>query len=493
MSCKMSTPDSKRIDLKGIARQAMLDRGLVPDFSAAALAQLGGIERAADEPGAQLRDLRARLWSSIDNDESRDLDQLEVAEPQAGDVVKILVAIADVDAIIRVGSPIDDHARINTTSVYTAAQIFPMLPEKLSTNLTSLNADEDRIALVIEMSVSAAGAVVQSDVYRALVRNRAKLAYNSVSAWLEGQAPPPPPVAAVSGMAEQLRLQDKVAQALKQLRHTRGALSLETIEAQAVFENGELADLRLDPKNRAKELIEDFMIAANGVTAQFLAARGCASLRRVLRAPERWARIVALARDLGTQLPAQPDAPALDAFLTARRQSAPERFADLSLAVVKLLGRGEYVVQRPGASSPGHFGLAVSQYTHSTAPNRRFPDLIGQRLLKAGLADRAAPYADADLEALAAHCTQQEDNAARVERQVAKSAAALLLAGRVGQRFDAIVTGVTEAGTWVRISAPIAEGKLIKGFQGVEVGEHVRVQLIATDVPRGFIDFARTQ
>ena len=478
-------------ELSAIARRAMREHGLEPDLSPAALAQLRAIGGPAAASSSEFRDLRALLWCSIDNDESRDLDQLSVAEELAGGATRILVAIADVDATVAAGSALDAHARANTTSVYTAAQVFPMLPERLSTDLTSLAAGQERPSFVIEMTVTAEGSVSASDVYRARVVNRAKLAYNSVAAWLDGKGSVPSPVAAVVGMAEQLHIQDRVAQALKRVRKAQGALGLTTLEAQAVYEGGALADLRPDEDNRAKELIEYFMIAANGVVAQFLEGRRSPSLRRVLRVPERWGRIVALAATRGGALPAVPDARALSEFLVTCEQKTPQQFPDLSLAVVKLLGAGEYVLKRPGEPAEGHFGLAVDDYTHATAPNRRFPDLISQRLIKAALAGRAAPYDDTTLRTLAQHCTEQEGNAAKVERQVRKSAAALLLSPRLGEQFDAMVTGVNEGGTWVRISHPLAEGKLLKGSQGLDVGDAVRVQLTHTDVERGFIDFVR--
>ena len=480
-------------ELSAIARRAMREHGLEPDFPPPALAQLRAIGGPAAAGAAGLRDLRAPLWCSIDNDESRDLDQLSVAEALPDGATRVLVAIADVDATVAAGSPLDAHAGANTTSVYTAAQVFPMLPERLSTDLTSLAAGEERASLVIEMTVTADGAVSASDVYRARVVNRAKLAYNSVAAWLDGKGPMPLPVAAVRGMDQQLRIQDRAAQALKRVRKAQGALGLATLEAQAIYEGGRLMDLRPDEDNRAKELIQYFMIAANGVVAQFLEARHSPSLRRVLRAPERWGRIVALAATVGGSLPAAPDARALSEFLVSCQHKAPERFADLSLAVVKLLGAGEYVLKRPGEPAEGHFGLAVDDYTHATAPNRRFPDLISQRLLKAALGGRAAPYDDAALRTLAQHCTSQEGNAAKVERLVRKSAAAMLLSSRVGQQFDAMVTGVNDSGTWVRIAHPLAEGKLVKGFQGLDVGDALRVQLTHTDIERGFIDFARAR
>src|SRR6266849_5358860 len=488
----MTPADTSRRDrLKIIARRVMSQRGLLTDFSPAALAEADAIANAAAETDPSIRDLRDLLWCSIDNDDSRDLDQLSVAAPMSGDAVRILIAVADVDALVKTGSAIAAHAKTNTTSVYTAAEIFPMLPEKLSTDLTSLGQDQPRLAIIIEMVVAADGTVAASDVYRAVVRNRAKLAYNSVAAWLDGTAPAPPRLAAVPGLDEQLRIQDRVAQAMKTLRHQRGALSLETLETRAVFDGDLIADLRPEEKNRAKELIEDCMIAANGVTAKYLEAKRLPSLRRVLRAPERWGRLVDLAAGLGGRLPSEPDARALEAFLAQRRRQDPARFPDLSLSVVKLLGSGEYVLDPPGGAPDGHFGLATRDYSHSTAPNRRFPDLVTGRLLKASMAGQPAPYVNDDLDGLARHCTEQEDNAAKVERQVQKSAAALLLASRIGEQFDAIVTGASEKGTWVRIREPSVEGKVVRGSQGLDVGDHVRVELVDTDVERGFIDFRR--
>jgi VacB/RNase II family 3'-5' exoribonuclease len=483
---------SGKIDLRGIARQAMIDRALLPDFSPAILTETAALTEAAPAvtPDRLVRDMRSLLWASIDNDDSRDLDQLSVAEPLAGGATKIFVAVADVDSLVKKGSAIDGHAHTNTTSVYTAAQIFPMLPEKLSTDLTSLGEGVDRHAIVVEMTVRPDGSIAGSDVYRAIVRNRAKLAYNGVAAWLDG-APAPARVAAVPGIDEQLRLQDRVARQLRKVRFEHGALTLETVEARAVMTDGTVSDLVAESRNRAKDLIEDFMIAANGVTARFLEAKKFPSLRRVLRSPERWEKIVLLAQSLGESLPADPSNEALESFLEKRRQADPSRFADLSLSLVKLLGRGEYAVDLPGQRVEGHFGLAVKDYTHSTAPNRRFPDLVTQRLLKAAMSGQATPYANDELDALATHCTEQEDNAAKVERRVRKSAAALLLSSHIGQQFDAFVTGASSKGTWVRIARPAAEGKLVRGFEGLDVGDHVAVRLVHTDFERGFVDFAR--
>jgi VacB/RNase II family 3'-5' exoribonuclease len=482
---------SARQRLREIARRAMVERGLEPDFSPAARAEAEALRGQSDGGDRTIRDLRDLLWCSIDNDDSRDLDQLTVAVDGPDGATRVLVAVADVDAAVRKASALDAHARVNTTSVYTAAEVFPMLPERLSTDLTSLNPDAERLAVVADVTVGADGTVTAGELYRARVRNRAKLAYNAVAAWLDGGGPLPAGAAAVRGLDANLRRQDAVAQTMKAARHRRGSLTLHTVEARAVFDGDALADLRPDDDNRARQLIEDFMIGANGVAARFLASRRLASLRRVLRTPERWDRIVALAAEHGGHLPAAPDAAALATFLIARRAADPERFVDLSLAVVKLLGKGEYVVERPGETPPGHFALAVTDYTHATAPNRRFPDLITQRLLKSALANGAPGYGPDELDALARHCTEQEDDAAKVERQVRKSAAALLLERRIGERFDALVTGAGQKGTWVRITRPPVEGRLVRGFDGLDVGDRVDVTLKSTDVERGFIDFER--
>jgi exoribonuclease-2 len=486
-------PGASRNELKDIARRAMIARGLQPDFSRAALAEADAIEAAPSDDAPEVRDQRGLLWSSIDNDDSRDLDQLTVAEPLAGGAVRVLIAVADVDAAVKKGSAIDDHARINTTSVYTAAAIFPMLPEKLSTDLTSLNEGVERLAIVIDLTVAADGSVTASEVYRARVHNQAKLAYNSVAAWLDGTAPAPAPLAAVPGMDEQIRLQDRVAHAMKELRHRHGALTLDTSEARPVFDGDLLVDLKPDEKNRAKSLIEDFMVAANGAVSRFLDQAGFPVLRRVLQSPERWDRIVQIAEGLGETLPPAADARALEQFLARRREADPARFQDLSLSVIKLLGNGEYAVGLPGRRAEGHFGLAVRDYSHSTAPNRRFPDLITHRLLKAALDGQRPAYDDDELRELAAHCTEQEDHAAKIERQVRKSAAALLLSSQVGQRFDGIVTGASSKGTWVRISGPTVEGRVVRGFEGMDVGDRVRVELVHTDVERGYIDFVKAR
>ena len=492
---------SSRGYLQQIAQQAMRDRGFEPDFSQPAQAQALRTQAAA--PPGNRRDLRNLAWCSIDNDDSRDLDQLSVAQPGANGALTILVAVADVDALVERDTPIDQHASKNTTTVYTGAETFPMLPEKFSTDLTSLNQDEDRAAIVIEYVVQADGSCGGTDVYQAVVRNKAKLAYSSVGAWLEGRGPIPPLITTVAGLEQNLRDQDRAAQALKNKRHQMGALTLSTIEARPVFDDsdGTLRDLAATEHNRASELIEDFMIAANGVVARFLALKGFSALRRVVRVPEKWPRIVDLAAQNGATLPRDPDAVALEEFLLRKRAEDPTHFPDLSLAVVKLIGRGEYIVERPGEVATGHFGLAVQDYTHSTAPNRRFPDLVAQRIVKAALnggsaaqgktAPRNPPYTDAELATIATHCTEREDAANKVERLVRKAAAALLLQGHIGDRYDAIVTGTNDKGTWVRISVPPAEGRLERGHDGLEVGDHLRVKLLRTDPAHGYIDFGR--
>ncbi len=477
--------------LERIAYRVMKERGFSPDFSKAALNELKKIQQPDVAEKSVGKDLRHMLWASIDNDDSLDLDQLTVAESLPGEAARILVAIADVDVLVKKDSAIDDHARQNTTTVYTAGKIFSMIPEKLSTDLTSLNDAEDRLAIVIEMVINSMGEMQSSDIYRALVRNQAKLAYSSVATWLEGKGPMPEAVKTVSGLAENLRIQDRVAQTLKAFRHDHGALDLQTIEARPVFDGDEIQDLRVDERNRAKEIIEDFMIAANGVTARFLHRKKIPSLRRMVRSPKRWGRIIEMATQHHFQLPQEPDSKALAHFLAEQKAADPLRFPDLSLSIIKLLGPGEYVVEVPGETTSGHFGLAVKDYTHSTAPNRRFPDLITQRILKAALGETPMPYNQDELVELARHCTEKEDDANKVERLVAKSAAAMLLSSRIGDHFDAICTGAADKGTWVRIFHPPVEGRLIHGYEGVDVDNHLKVRLIHTDVEKGYIDFEK--
>jgi len=481
------------INLHQIAVEAMRSRGLLPVFAPQALQEAEQARQARPERDSAIQDLRHLTWFSIDNDDTRDLDQLSVAEALPNGATRLRVAVADVDTLVRPGGAVDEHASTNTTSVYTAAGVFPMLPEVLSTDLTSLHEGQERLTVVVDMQVEMNGTVSTSSVYRATVLNRAKLTYDGVSAWLDGEAPPLAQLANVPGLEDQLRLHDALAGQLRQWRQTRGALNVNTVSARPVFEDGQLVDLRPDEKNRAKDLIADLMIAANGATARFLVDKGFPSLRRLLQAPRRWDRIVTLAASHGVQLPAAPDSPALDRFLSARRLADPAGFADLSLAVVKLLGSGEYAAAPAAAvaTGMGHFGLAVNDYAHSTAPNRRFPDLVTQRLLKAAIAGEALPYSAGQLTEIAQHCTLQEDNASKVERQVLKAAGAWLLHGRIGEVFDAIVTGAAAKGTFVRISRPMLEGRVVRGFEGLDVGDTTRVRLLAVDAEKSFIDFER--
>ena len=482
-----------RDDLQRVAHRALRERGLLDAFDGPALEQLDGIRGPSQESGADIRDLRGLPWCSIDNDESKDLDQLSVALDGGDGSVRIFVAIADVDSLVDKGTPIDGHAAQNTASVYVAGHVYPMLPEKLSTDLTSLGQGVDRLSLVVEYVVRAEGSLAESEVSRALVRNHAKLTYNAVADWLDGHGPLPEAAASVQGMDAQIRLQDAVAGRLRELRHQKGALDFASLEARPVFKDDAVVGMRAEKPNRAKWLIEEFMIAGNGVAARFLEAKGRPSLRRVVRSPERWAKIVDVAAKLGESLPGQPSARALEAFLAKRRAADPLRFPDLSLVIVKLMGAGEYVAELPGDLHVGHFGLSVKDYTHATAPNRRFSDLVTQRLLKAALGDQPSPYGIAELKAIAGHCTVQEGNISKVERQVHKSAAVLLLEKRVGESFDGLVTGAADKGTWVRILDPPAEGRLVQGAQGLLVGDKVRVTLVSTDFERGFLDFVRAR
>ncbi len=480
-----------RVLLQTIAKRVMLEKGLQPDFSSQVVSELAKLGEKISIPKLNEGDLRNLLWCSIDNDDSRDLDQLTAAEQRNGGEVEIFVAVADVDALVKKGSAIDAHAKQNTTSVYTAGGNFPMLPEKLSFGLTSLNPGLDRSALIIEMTVDAGGLLKSSSVFTGIVNNKAKLAYDSVAAWLDGTGPIPKEIPMVTGLEENIRLQDETARKLKENRRLSGALDFRTIELHSVFSNEKLSALKEEKKNRAKDIIEEFMVAANGVIARFLSAKNLPSLRRVVRKPKLWGKIAALAAEKNYKLPVLPDSKALENFLLKQRTADPENFPDLSLSVIKLLGPGEYVAELPGEVPVGHFGLAVKDYTHSTAPNRRYPDIITLRLLKAAIGSVTCPYEKAELNSLAVHCTEQEDAAKKVERQVSKSAAALLLRSRIGEKFSAIVTGASEKGTWVRLSEPPVEGKLSKGYEGLEVGMRVSVKLISTDVEKGFIDLEK--
>ena len=477
-------------DLRDVARRVMVEDGFNPDPDPAMSAEL---ETAANLPdtGAPLRDMRDLLWSSIDNDDTRDLDQVEFAEEAADGAWRLYIAVADVDVEVPKGSAIDAHAAAQTTTVYTGAVIFPMIPTQLSAGATSLFEGAERKAVVVEMIVGSDGTVKSAEIYRARVTNRAQLTYSGVGNWIDNGAAVPERVAQTDRLEPQLRLQVKIAGALRQTRLDNGALEIETVEARAVSDNGKVTAIEKSQKNTATDLIEDFMIAANGSVARFLNDHHVSAIRRIVRSPERWARIVELAKQFGKTLPGEPDPVALHDFMLERRAADPDRFPDLSLAVVKLLGPGEYILDQPGVEEPGHFGLAVQDYTHSTAPNRRYADLVTQRIVKAVLASAPPPYSDEQLSEIARNCTLKEDAARKVERQVRKIAAAMLFSDRIGQRFKAIVTGNKSSGTYVRVVNPPVEGRLMRGEKGVDVGDEIEVELLSTNPKRGFIDFGR--
>ncbi|MGH9513334.1 MAG: RNB domain-containing ribonuclease [Terriglobales bacterium] len=487
----MPSSNHSHVDLQEVAKQVMMQYGFQPDFPPAIAQQLSQLKAKPPNiaPGPGIPDLRNLLWSSIDNDTSRDLDQIEFSERMPDGRIKVMIGIADVDTFVPRDSPIDHHAALETTTVYTGVRIFPMLPEELSTGATSLLEDADKLSVVTEYLVDLDGNVTSGTIYLAVVRNKAQLAYPAVGAWLEGAAAPPPKVAASPDLQAQLKLQDEAAQSLRKRRYEVGALDIDTAEAHPVMLDQQIVDVETQDKNRATELIEDFMIAANGVVARAL--EKVSSLRRIVKTPERWDRIVQLAAAHGEKLPANPDSKALNDLLVRRRKADPDHFADLSLTVIKLIGPGEYVLERPGDPPQGHFGLAVQDYTHSTAPNRRFADLVTQRIIKSVIANRTAPYADDELETIAANCTQKGDAERKVERQMSKRIAAVAMSRRIGETFEAIVTGVTPKGTFVRVVQPHVEGLLAEGADGLDVGDKLRVKLTRTDVQRGYIDFAR--
>jgi VacB/RNase II family 3'-5' exoribonuclease len=488
----MNSPQS--FDLVAAAKQTLTEHGFEPDFPPQVLEELSALEQHPPGMNAKAEDLTHLLWSSIDNDTSRDLDQIEYAETLPDGRSRVLIGIADVDAYVAKGSALDRHAAQETVTLYAGVKNFPMLPEELSTGLTSLLEEQARACVVTEFVLMASdcengNCIASSRIYQAVVRNRAQLAYNSVGAWLEGSGPAPAKVAASSELQAQLKLQNAIAQRLRAERYKRGALNIETLEGEAVVEPDGIR-LQTQGKNSATELIEDLMIAANGVVARTLLEEKIPSIRRIVRVPKRWDRIVELAARLGAKLPAAPDSKALNDFLGKQKEQDPEHFPDLSLAVVKLMGPGEYVLERPGDPPEGHFGLAVEDYTHSTAPNRRFADLVTQRLLKAMIAGTASPYTDDELSAIAQNCNVKATAERKVEREMQKRIAAVALAQRIGDVFSSIVTGVTDRGTFVRTLAPHVDGMLVQGQRGLDVGDRVKVKLVRTDPNHGFIDFA---
>ena len=485
-------PRATAVDLARLAVEEMIEHGFAPEHPPEACHEVEILERRSAPISRDGRaDLRDLLWSSVDNRTSRDLDQIEYAERLADGSIRLMIGIADVDALVAPGTATDAHAATNTTSVYTGVRVFHMLPAELSTDLTSLNEGEDRGAVVIEMLVAVDGTMQPVDAYRALVRNHAKLDYESIGAWLAGESAPPSRMAEDAALAAQLELQYECARRLRDLRRESGALNIESSEPQPVVVGGRVVDLAVPKRNVARELIEDFMVAANRAAAMILLERGSMSIRRVVRKPARWDRLVQLAADLGETLPAEPDSGALGAFLARRRAADPEHFTDLSLTVVKLLGPGEYVLERRlgDRREAGHFGLGIADYVHSTAPNRRFVDLVTQRLLKAAGSGTTIPYDEGELHDIAVRCTEREREAKKVERGMRKRIAAHFLRDRVGDSFVATVTGKTKSGTWVRVLAPPVEGRLMRGGEGVDVGDTLRVRLARTDARNGFIDF----
>ncbi|MDN5340496.1 MAG: ribonuclease [Euryarchaeota archaeon] len=482
------------VNLKGIAWAAMQQYGFIPGFPPSVLREVGGLDakvfpETLDDP----RDLRSLLWSSIDNHDSQDLDQIEVCEEGPGGEILVRVAIADVDVYVPKDSETDRHAAHNGTSVYTGVTTFPMLPDRLSADITSLLPGRDRMAVVIEYTVRPDGSVVPGDVYRAIVRNHAKLVYEEVGDWLEGSGPVPETVAGTPGLAEQVLLQDEAAMRMKRRRTEQGALALETIEAEPLVEENRVVALVVQEQNRARCLIEEFMVAANGTLTAFLNRADLPMIHRVVRTPKNWEGIVAEAAERGETLPDRPDAGALTRFLIRQKAADPDRFPDLSLTVVKLMGAGEYVAFRPGDEPIGHFALAVTDYTHGTAPNRRYVDLIIQRLVKSVIDGDRCPYTSEELDDLAARLTDREKASQKVERYVRKAAAAVLLHDRIGEMFEAFVTGASKKGTYVRLTDPPAEGRVVLGEQGLRVGQRIRVRLLAVDPYKGFIDFGRTR
>jgi VacB/RNase II family 3'-5' exoribonuclease len=475
-------------ELYELAEKAMIFNGFTPEFPR------NVIEAAKNEAEtkpdlANIKDLRKLIWSAIDDASSRDLDQVEFVEKLANGDIKILVGIADVDEFVEQTGVIDAHAAKNTISVYTGSRTFPMLPEELSTDATSLLNDVDRVGIVIEMIVSADGNVTASDIYRAILHNYAKLSYEEVGAWLDENTEIPAKIKAVAGMETQIRLQMEAALRLKKNRQKNGALQFESVETSPIIKDGNINGLKVLQHNSARDIIENFMIAANVTMAEFLENHNSISLRRIVKTPARWDGIVKIASSFGFNLPETPDSNALSKFLQSRKEADPSHFPDISLSVVKLLGPGEYVVQKLGEEVDGHFGLAVRDYAHSTAPNRRYADIITQRLVKAVLRKSPTPYTVEELENIANHCNERLSAARKVERQMRKTIAASVLAERIGDEFDAIVTGVKSVGTFARLLNPPADGRIINGEKGLDVGEKIRVRLVGTNPYKGFIDF----
>jgi VacB/RNase II family 3'-5' exoribonuclease len=487
-------PKSKMpVDLRDMAYKVMITHGFKPDLSAEAQLELHAIENNGKlEVSDKVRDLRHVLWSSIDNSDSKDLDQIEYAERMndGSEDIRLLVGIADVDCFVPKDSAIDQHARDNCSSVYTGVIVFPMLPELLSNDRTSLLQDVDRQAVIVDMVIGTGGETKTYDIYLALVRNQAKLVYDVVADWLDNGTHMPI-LDEVPGLAEQLHLQNELCRRIQGRNQQKGAISVQTLEARPVAVDGQVVALELTHQSVARDMIQSMMVSANSSLAKTVKAKNAPMIQRVVKKPVRWNRLIQLAATFGFELPAEPDAPSLAKFINERKAADPEHFVDLSLAVVKLLGPGQYVVQEPGQVSEGHFGLAVHDYTHATAPNRRFADLVTQRVTKALALGNPLPYTVEELKEIASRCEEREEAERKVERTMRKAAAATLLSSHIGEEYDAIVTGIASKGTFARLLEPPAEGRVVANEQGLDVGDKIRVRLTATEPALGFIDFVR--
>ncbi len=490
----MHSTTTPPFDLAAAARSEMVHEGFSFGEAPGGDEQLAAIRSSLTKIAEGVKDLTSLPWSSIDNDTSKDLDQIEYAERTADGIgIRVLVAIADVAAVIAKDSPLDRAAAAQTQTVYTAVHNFPMLPAELSTDLTSLNEGQVRRVVVCEFTVDSAGLPRATTIYTALARNGAQLAYSSIGPWLEQKAGAVvPKLASNPALAAQLRLQDEAAHRLHGQRLAMGALDFKRVEADPVVVDGKVQAIEAVTGNRATDLIAAFMIAANETMAATLRRSGRSCLRRVVRSPERWSRIVTLVAGKGMTLAATPDSAALNEFLQAQRVADPVHYPDLSLAIIKLMGPGEYVLARGGEDDqPGHFGLAALDYTHSTAPNRRYADLVTQRIVKAMLAGEPAPYTEDELAAIAQQLNERDSAARKVERSMQKRVAAVALGGRVGEHFEGVITGVNDKGTFLRVFRPPVEGKIVRGAEGLDVGDTTTVTLVSTDPVHAYIDFAR--
>jgi VacB/RNase II family 3'-5' exoribonuclease len=476
-------------DLSARAHRAMHEAGFRPEFGGAVMQEVAELSNRQTENDAT--DLTHLNWSSIDNEESRDLDQLEYAEKKGNDNIRLMVAISSVIDHVRKDGPIYLHAAYNTTSVYTGVETFHMLPEALSTDRTSLLEGQTRLAMVVDLEVTPNGDLINPQVYRARVQNHARLTYEEAGEFMQGNSHASEIISTCPWLREQLSLQMAASHRLISLRKKEGALTFSSFEPRLVKRNGKIVDLKLYPHTVARELIESFMVAVNISTATYLKSKNWPIIERVVTAPRRWGRIREVVREYGVELPLEPEQKALSSFLAKQRAKDEVKFQTLSLAIVKLLGPGEYVVEYTHGPQQGHFGLAVDDYSHSTAPNRRFADLVLQKLLRACSAGQPMPYSDDELQQIAARCTERETAARKVERLMRKVCAATLIRARVGQEFSGMITGASRKGTYARLFDFPAEGKVVRGERGVDVGDRVRLRLLNADPETGFIDLER--